>query len=181
LYYLSRTDYERQWKRVPSAWFATRVLAILLKLFPKKGPFSALDFRIPTRRAEDLFVQSIDDTVASYRRVLQDVDKGPCIQPTKTAILGGETRAGEYMLSDATYAHLVDDLSNSDFKPMTPELRENVLEFYANPDAPLTTKRQRKVWKRVQDELQQLKETTVVTQKVDAPPSPKHGNSGSPQ
>ena len=75
----------------------------------------------------------------------------------------------------------MDDLSNSDFKPMTPELRENVLEFYANPDAPLTTKRQRKVWKRVQDELQQLKETTVVTQKVDAPLSPKLGNSGSPQ
>lgn len=39
---------------------------------------------------------------------------------------------------------------------MTPELRENVLAFYANPDAPLPTMRQRKVWKRVPDELQQL-------------------------
>ena len=59
--------------------FGTRVLAIVLKLFPKKGPFSGLDFKIPTRQAEDLFVQSIDDTVASYRRLLQDVTREPCI------------------------------------------------------------------------------------------------------
>ena len=75
----------------------------------------------------------------------------------------------------------MDDLSDSDFRQVTPELRANVLPFYANPDAPLTTKRKRKVWKRVQDELQQLKETAAVTQKVDAPLSPKLGNSGSPQ
>ena len=182
LYYLSRTDYERQWgSEYRRPGFGTRVLAVFLKLFPKKGPFSALDFRIPTRQAEDLFVQSIDDTVASYRRLLQDVDKGTLHLANKDCDTGRETRAGEYTLSDASYAHLVDDLSDSDFRQVTPELRENVLAFYANPDAPLTTKRKRKVWKRVQDELQQLKETTAVTQKVDAPLSPKLGSNGSAQ
>jgi len=180
LYYLSRTDYERQWgKEYRRPGFGTKLLAILLKLFPKKGPFSALDFKIPTRQAEDLFVQSIDDTVVSYRRLLQEVDKGTLHLANRDCDTGQETRAGEYALSDQTYAHLMDDLSDSNFKHVTPELRENVLAFYANPDAPLATKRKRKVWKRVQDELQQLKETRAVKRNAADAPLPGSGSTGS--
>jgi len=182
LYYLSRTDYEREWGadyRRPG--FGTKLLAIVLKLFPKKGPFSALDFKIPTKQAEDLFVKSIDDTVESYRRLLHEVDKGTLHLANKDCDTGRETRPGEYTLSDQTYSHLVDDLSDSDFKQVTPELRENILAYYANPDAPLATKRNRKVWKRVQDELKQLKATTAVTQTVGDVPRQGPDSSGSLQ
>jgi Zinc dependent phospholipase C len=180
LYYLSRTDYQREWgSEYRRPGFGTRVLAVLLKLFPKKGPFSALDFKIPTRQAEDLFVQSIDDTVASYQRLLHDVDKGTLHLDNKDCDTGRETRPGEYTLSDATYARLLDNLSDSNFKQVTLELRENILAFYANPNAPLTTKRNRKTWKRVQDELQQLKETTAVTQTRGEIPLSGSGSTGS--
>jgi hypothetical protein len=45
-----------------------------------------------------------------------------------------------------------------------PELREDILEFYKNPDAPIATKRKTKEWKRVQAELLQLKAAVMVTQ-----------------
>jgi hypothetical protein len=182
LYYLSRTDYEREWgSQYRRPGLGTKMLAIVLKVFPKKGPFSGLDFKIPTRQTEDLFVKSIDDTVESYQRLLHDADKGTLHLANKDCDTGRETRAGEYTLSDATYAHLVNDLSEGDFKQVTPELRENILAFYANPDAPLATKRKRKTWKRVQEELQQLKETTAVTRVDGEIRLPGSDNSGSPR
>jgi len=162
LYYLSRTDYEQEWGseyRRPGFW--TRALAILLKLLPKKGPFSGLDFKIPSQQAEDLFVQSVDETVSSYERLLGDVERGALHLSNRDCDTGRETQPGEYVLSDATYAHLLDDLSDSDFKQVSPELRQDILTFYGNPDAPLATKRKKKDWKRVQDELAQLRNSST--------------------
>jgi hypothetical protein len=165
LYYLSRTDYEREWGteyRKPG--FGTKLLAILLKLFPKKGPFSGLDFKVPTPKAEDLFIKSVDDTVESYQHLLQESEQGSLRLSNRDCDTGKETQAGEYVLSDQTYARLMDDLSDNNFKMTTPELKEDILAFYKNPDAPVATKRNKKVWKRVQDEVEELKRATAVTQ-----------------
>jgi zinc dependent phospholipase C len=162
LYYLSRTNYEREWGteyRRPG--FGTRILALLLKLIPKRGAFSALNFKIPPQQAEDLFVKSIDQTVESYRQLLQDAEKSSLRLADKDCDTGKDTVPGEYPLADKTYAQLLDNLADGDFKQASPELRENILAFYANPDAPLATKRKRKAWKKTQDELQQLKETVA--------------------
>jgi hypothetical protein len=75
-----------------------------------------------------------------------------------------ETRAGEYVLADQTYAHLLNDLADNDFAHVPPELREDILVFYKDPDAPIATKRKAKEWKRVQAGLLQLKAVVVVTQ-----------------
>ena len=172
LYYLSRTDYEREWGteyRRPG--FGTRLLAIFLKLFPKRGPFSGLNFKIPSQHAEDLFVQSVDDTVKSYQQLLRDVEHGTLRLANLDCDTGKETQPGEYALSDKTYAHLLNDLADQDFKPVPPELQENILAFYRNPEAPNATKRKKKDWKRVQDELQQLKTAAALT-KSTRPASP---------
>jgi len=176
LYYLSRTDYEQEWGtgyRRPG--FGTKLLAVVLKIFPKKGPFSGLDFKIPPQPAEDLFVQSIDDTVESYRHLLQDVDHGSLHLSNKDCDTGRETRAGEYTLSDAAYAHLVHDLSDNKFTLTSPELRENILAFYGNPDAPLATRRKKKEWDRVQDELQEMKSAAAAPRAEIEPAPPIDG------
>ena len=163
LYYLSRTDYEREWgTEYRSPGFGTRLLAIILKLFPKKGPFSALDFKVPTQKAEDLFVKSVDDTVESYRHLLLEAERGTLHLANRDCDTGKETGPGEYVLSDLTYARLVDDLSDNDFKQMSRELRDDIVAFYKNPDAPLATKRKAKDWKKLQDELEQLSSATAV-------------------
>jgi len=178
LYYLSRTDYEREWgNEYRRPGFGTKLLAIVLKLFPKKGPFSGLNFKIPTQQAEDLFIQSIDDTIRSYQRLLTDTQRGTLHLANRDCDTGRETEAGEYVLSDLTYAHLVDDLSDGDFKQVSPELRANILAFYRNPDAPLATKRKAKDWKRIQDELEQLK-AAAVSQANSGANLPSAGSSG---
>lgn len=163
LYYLSRTDYEREWGteyRRPG--FGTKVLAILLKVFPKKGPFSGLDFKVPTPQAEDLFIKSIDDTVEGYRQLLGESRGGTLRLANRDCDTGKAAEAGEYVLADVTYAHLLNDLSDNNFKQTSVDLREDILAFYKNPDAPVATKRKKKDWKRVQDQLEELKRASAV-------------------
>ena len=180
LYYLSRSDYEKEWGteyRRPG--FGTKLLAILLKLFPKRGPFSGLDFKIPTPQAEDLFVKSLDETVRSYRQLLQDSQRGTLHLANRDCDTGYETRAGEYQLADQTYARLLNDLSDRNFENVPPELRENILAFFKNPGIPVMTKS--KKWKRVPAEVQQLKSAAAVTKVDRLTSSPDSGSSGTPQ
>jgi Zinc dependent phospholipase C len=158
LYYLSRSRYEREWGtdyRRPG--LGTRILAFVLKIVPKVGPFSALNFKIPPQKAEDQFVKSVDETVQHYRQVLMETKSGTLELADMDFDTGHETRAGEYALADKTYAHLVANLADSDFKQMTPQLREDILGYYSNPDAPLVTKRNRKDWEKLQANLERLK------------------------
>ena len=169
LYYLSRTDYEKEWGngyRRPG--FGTKLLALVLKLFPKKGPFRGLDFKVPTKQEEDLFIKSVDATVSSYQKLLRESQSGTLHLANRDCDTGVETRAGEYVLADQTYAHLLNDLADNDFAHVSPELREDIVAFYRNPDAPIATKRKAKDWKRVQAELQQLKTTPTTTQAKSA-------------
>lgn len=159
LYYLSRTDYEREWGReYRRPGFGSRVLALLLKILPKRGPFNALNFKIPTPPAEDLFVKSIDKTVESYRALLRDSEQGKLKLDNKDCDTGRETRAGEYSLTDSTYAQLLSDLADNDFQQAPSELRENILAFYSTPGAQPSTTSNPKEWKKVQDNVQRLKQ-----------------------
>jgi len=165
LYYLSRADYEKEWgNEYRRPGFGTKLLAILLKLFPKRGPFSGLDFKIPTQQQEDLFVKSLDETVRSYRQLLQESQRGTLHLANRDCDTGKETRAGEYVLADQTYGHLLNDLADRNFENVPPELRENILAFFKSPDAVVVAKGKPKNWKRLQAELQQLKSAVAVTQ-----------------
>ena len=70
---------------------------------------------------------------------------------------GRPTRASEYSLADKTYAHLLDDLAKHNFDQASPELRQNILRFYGDPNAQVATKKNAKAWKTIQEELDKLK------------------------
>lgn len=163
LYYLSRANYEREWGRnYRRPGLGTRILAAFLRLVPKRGPFSALNFKVPPQPAEDLFVKSIDNTVQYYRELLNEENSGALHLTNKDFDTGQDTRPGEYALADWTYARLVNNLAVNDFKQVSPELRVNLLSYYADANAPLATKHNRKKWKKLQAELQQLKTTDAI-------------------
>jgi len=157
-YYLSKANYQREWgKGYRRPGFGTRVLAFFLKFVPKVGPFKALDFKIPTRQTEDLYIASVNRTLDNYKSVLREV-KANDLQLTNTDFdTGRVTHAGEYKLTDKTYAHLLDQLAKDKFQQITPDLRQNILTFYKDPGAPLSTKANRAAWDKVQEELQQLR------------------------
>jgi hypothetical protein len=157
-YYLSRTSYQKEWgKGYRRPGFGTRVLAFFLRLVPKVGPFKAVDFKIPTQQTEDLYVASVDRTVENYTKLLQEAAAGR-VQLTNTDFdTGRDTHAGEYVLTDDTYAHLLDQLAGHNFDQITPELRTNILGFYSDPNAPIATRKKPEAWKKTLDELQKLR------------------------
>jgi Zinc dependent phospholipase C len=162
LYHLSRAEYQREWGRTyQHPGFGTRVLAIFLKIIPKRGPFSALSFKVPPQPAEDMFVKSIDTTVQDYGTFLDEAQKGTLHLEDKDFDTGHETRPGEYALADQTYARLIAELANRRFKQVSPQLRENIVAYYSNPEAPVVTKRHPKKWKKLEAQLEQLKAAPV--------------------
>ena len=157
-YYLSRTDYQKEWgKGYRKPGFGTRVLAFFLNFVPKAGPFKALDFKIPTQKTEDLYVASVDHTIDNYRGLLQQVRNKNLHLPNTDFDTGRITRAGEYRLTDDSYANLLDRLARNKFEQVTPELQQNILSFYKDESALLVTKRKAAAWQKTQEELEKLK------------------------
>jgi hypothetical protein len=157
-YYLSRASYQREWgKGYRRPGFGTRVLAFFLKFVPKRGPFKALDFKIPTRKTEDLYIASVNRTLDNYRALLVEVRKRDLRLPNTDFDTGRMTHAGEYKLSDEAYAHLLDELVHDDFHRLTPDLRENILAYYGDESAPIATKKKAAAWEKTRDELERLK------------------------
>ncbi len=158
-YYLSRANYQKEWgKGYREPGFGTRLLAIILKVVPKVGPFRALDFKIPTQKTEDLYVASVDRTLDYYRKLLAEASKDKLRLVNTDFDTGRDTHAGEYVLTDNAYAHLLDELAKKHFADVTPDLKANILTFYGDPNAPLATKRNEKAWQQTQEQVQELRD-----------------------
>jgi hypothetical protein len=147
LYYLSRKKYEKEWGttyRRPGT--GTRILAFFLRLMPKVGPFSALNFKIPTQRTEDMYIKSVDRTVQDYGHLLHETKIEELHLPNKDCDTGRDTVAGEYQLTDKSYERLLNQLAKKKFESLTPQLQQNILAFYSDLNAPIWTKHNRKAW-----------------------------------
>ena len=164
LYNLSRSNYEHEWGTVyRKPGVGSRILAFFLKLMPKVGPFRAVNFTIPTQQTEDMYVKSVNDTVENYTRLLTHVGHERLDLPNRDCDTGRETRGGEYVLTDKTYARLIDQLSSKSSEPLSPALRENFLNFYSDLNAPIATKKDAKAWRQLQDELQRLNQRAAAS------------------
>ena len=158
LYRLSRSDYEKQWgKDYTKPDFGTRLWSILLRYIPKIGPFKALAFNNPTAQTEDLYFKSINTTVDRYRVFLEQVRTDSLELANVDFDSGKETKAAEYSLTDDSYAKLLGQLAERKFDLTSPELRENILNFYSDLSLPLETKKDSAHWKSVLTALDQLK------------------------
>ena len=105
-----------------------------------------------------MYVKSVNDTVENYAHLLSHARSEKLELPNRDCDTGRETRAGEYALTDKTYAHLIDQLASKSSGPISPALRENLLQFYSNLNAPNAIRKDAKAWRQLQDELQQLKQ-----------------------
>ena len=161
LYRLSRSDYEKEWgKDYAKAGFITRVSAVLLRYTPKIGPFKAMAFKNPTPDTENEYFESINTTVDQYRAHLQEVRAGSLQLRNMDLDSGKETVAAEYTLTDEAYAKLLSQLTERKFDRTSAELRDNILNFYADLSAPIETKKDAARWQSVLANLDQLKVVT---------------------
>ena len=124
------------------------------------GPFKAVDFKIPTQTTEDLYIASVDHTLDNYKSLLSETRTRTLRLADTDFDTGRMTHAGEYTLADKAYAYLLDQLAQHNFDQVTPELRQNILAFYADSSASIGTKRNAAAWEKTQDQLQRLKALT---------------------
>jgi hypothetical protein len=170
LYRLSRSGYEKEWgKDYTKPGFGTRILSTLLRYMPRIGPFKGLGFKNPTPQTEDLYFKSINTTVDQYRAFLEEVRTDSLVLPNYDLDSGQPTKAAEYSLTDDTYAKLLAKLSERKFDRTSPELRDNILQFYSDLSVPIETKKDQVRWQGVLTALDQLKSVTPVPTVANRP------------
>jgi hypothetical protein len=158
IYRVTRTDYEKEWgNKYEKPDALDKALALFFRVVPKVGPFRALAFKVPTPDAERMFLESFNETLSRYRSLLQQTQTGKLNLQNMDFDTGQPTRAGEYPLADETYAKLLKRLASNKFESVTPDLRQNILAFYGNLDAPIATKKDKEEWRETLRALDQLK------------------------
>lgn len=159
---LKDTDAASHWEayRKHKTSLLTRVVAVVIVVLPKLGPLSELSIRGPKPDTEADYVASVNRATAEYGQLLGELaQKGQdgFSVPDLDLDTGYVTRPGTYRLTDETYAKLLGRVTRESARPPL-GLRQNILAFYAQPDAPIVTKRNPRKWKKVQAELAVLRE-----------------------
>jgi hypothetical protein len=158
LYYLSRAQYEHEWGNdYQRPGFGTRLLAFIVSLIPKVGPFQAMKITDPTPQTEELYVKSMAASVERMTALLRDVDAGRLRLDNRDFDTGQPTKPGEYKLTDKAYATLLHKLAKRNFDLLTPDLRSNIVGFYGDLSAKLETKQHRDDWQELMANLEKLK------------------------
>jgi hypothetical protein len=171
LYNLSRSNYEREWgKDYHKPGPGERFLAFLYKLIPKFGPLQILQFRTPTPQTEQMFEASFNATLDRYRELLRELREDRLDLPNDNFDVGESTGPGKYRLNDEAHAELLDKLAASSFAKASPQIKEELVRFYAEPDLPYATKRNAKAWAKLQTELQQLRSASATSSAANSVP-----------
>jgi hypothetical protein len=134
---ISRASYEKEWGTAyERPGFFSRVLAVMLRIVPKVGPFKALSFKPPTPDVEHIFMDGFNRTVARFKALLADLRHGALRLDDIDLDTGRPARAGEYPLADQAFAQLLDRLSRRKFEAVSPQLRDSILAFYSGARPP---------------------------------------------
>jgi hypothetical protein len=158
LYHMSRASYEKDWdSKYERPGIGARILALLMRIVPKVGPFRALSFRMPTAETEKLFMTSFNDSLQGYERSIREERESKLTLVDDNFDTGTITKPGEYKLADKAYANLLDRLAQNHFDHMSPELRSKILDYFGNLDSPFATKSNKKQWAKTVQEVDELK------------------------
>jgi hypothetical protein len=156
LYNLSRSSYEKSWGatyRRPGT--RSRMLAGFFRIVPQIGPFRALAFKRLTPETEKLYMAGFNSSVDRYRELLAGLAAGALVLPNSNFDKGEPTKAGEYRLTDVTYAKLLHKLQDH-YPDLSPDLRVNILAFYRDLNLSIATRGDEADWKQLQSDLARL-------------------------
>ena len=104
-----------------------------------------------------MYIASVDHTIEDYKGRLLEIGADKLQLDNTDFDTGRMTHIGEYRLSDDAFSRLLDQLAQHNFDKVTPELRESILAFYAEPLPADASKGHPEAWQKTQDELQRLK------------------------
>lgn len=168
LFNLSRSSYEKEWgAEYQRPGIRARLLALVLRMVPKSGPFKGLAFRAPTPEVERLFMTSFNTTIDQYRKMLLKEGADRLELANQNFDTGTPTVAGKYVGADLAYDKLLGKLADRKFAGVSAELRDNILSYYDARQPPVAVvsgkgarQRSEKVqadWAKVVGQLDQLR------------------------
>jgi hypothetical protein len=96
-------------------------------------------------------------TVERYRSDL-GAERSRRSQPANVNLdIGAPSGPGTYKLTDDTYAKFVEQLAKRRFTDVPQDVRDNILAFYKDENAAISTKKDRRHWAKLQQQLDALK------------------------
>lgn len=178
---LAQADFTKGWEPYrKKAGIRTHLVAALIFVLPKIGPLSDLAIRGPQPQTEERYVESVNRTVTRYEQLLAALAAHPKMSPWAAMNIdnfdldtGTPAVPGTYRLMDKTYAKLLDRIVYIR-QPIPERIKHDLLAYYANPNAPIATKKNKRAWQKVQRELTVLESMPVVPDR-DPPPSLVYG------
>jgi hypothetical protein len=117
-----------------------------------------LAIKVPTEETERAYIASVNLSTAALADYLgrlmgtqndldladRDLDTGQRVVP------------GGYPLTDKTYAQLLARITKAPTEPIPAGLKQDIIAYYADPAAPISTEKKPKEWVAVQEHLQVL-------------------------
>lgn len=174
----------------------THLLAAVLWILPKVGPLAMAAVKGPTATTEADYMHSVVSSTtvlhnrlafftpveARRERTLTATNSmetlGPLDPreplPNRDLDTGQVVKPGGYSLTDITYAELLQKLTEKPNQPIPPGIKSDVEAYYADPNAPIETKKHPDEWKKVQDDLKIL---AAMPTSTEAAPYPTYGES----
>jgi hypothetical protein len=110
-------------------------------------------------------MHSFNETLEHYRGMLLAQQEGRLQLPNDNFDTGELTKPTAYPFADEAYAKLLARVSG---KPVSAELRSDILVYYVDLGAPFATKKDPTQWQNVLDELGKLKASPA------SGPEPEH-------
>jgi Zinc dependent phospholipase C len=145
-----------QYRRKPG--FQTHLLAGLIVILPKIGPLQMLAIKVPTEETERAYIASVNLSTAAlavYLRQLMGTKIDPGLED-RDLDTGQKVVPGGYPLTDKTYAQLLARITKVPAEPIPAGLKQDIVAYYADPAAPISTRKKPKEWAAVQERLQVL-------------------------
>jgi hypothetical protein len=169
---LSQADFNNGWEQYrKKAGIRTHLIAVMIKITPKIWVLSDLAIRGPQASTEEKYVESVNRTVTRYDDLLALLTKHPTASPRLTLNLenldldtGAMAIPGTYRLMDNAYANLLGRIVAVK-DPIPARLKQDVEDYYSNPNAPISTKKHKRAWRRVQQRLTILESMPVIPER----------------
>jgi hypothetical protein len=153
IYRMRATDYYREYSSDYKPGVGARIMAVVVRIMPKAGPFKKLKIVVPGPDAEKLFVNSFDSTTKHYTAYIANIATPLADRDYDT---GENTQAGAYDMADNTYADLLLELKAHGFKNVPPELKQDIISFYKQPGAALAMNRSPHRQSEIREALKEL-------------------------
>jgi Zinc dependent phospholipase C len=136
--------------------FTSHLYAGFIFILPKVGTLKLLAIKGPNPQTEDLYIKSVNHSIKSMRLVLTNFDRIDHYLSNRDLDTGLVVKPGGYPLTDKTYAKLLAVITKNPSNVVPTELKHDLIEYYADPNAPIITKNDPEEWAQVQANLKTL-------------------------